>query len=100
MLTRRPVDGFDRGLDIALRTARVHLDFILGNEEALLRVRNGERFLAAAREMSALLDRTGILTPNQLSYIESIYERTWEGAGYESARPNRDKRRPGLRFGK
>ena len=88
--------GFDRGLQQAQRSARANLQFILSNKKHLLKVKGGEKLIQAAENMSRWKED---LTPNQISFIESIYEKTFAGAGFESCELHIDRKRKGLRFG-
>lgn len=65
----------------AERAARENLKTILANSKHLLKVKGGGKYLAAASDMSKQVET---FTPPQLSYIDFIYERMMDGAGYDS----------------
>jgi hypothetical protein len=70
--------------DQAQRGAIEQLKIILSNKTKLLKVRNGEKLLVIASSFS----RSKVAyTPKQLSFIDSIYEKTMQGAGFESFSP-------------
>lgn len=66
---------------LAQRSAREYLQFILANGEYLLKVRGGKKYLADAKDIAAQVED---FTPNQLSYIDVLYEKTMKGWGEES----------------
>lgn len=86
-------DNFYDGRDTAISSARDNLAFILENEKNLLKLRNGKRHIQAARSFWDIIRRGGMLTPNQLSYIDGIYEMVWKGKGYESVQLHSDRSR-------
>ena len=76
-LRRRDTGRFHNENERRQRTARdVQLPFILQNKDDLLRVVGGQKKLNAAINMDAEKED---LTPNQLDFINGIYERTWDG---------------------
>ncbi|MBS3945294.1 MAG: hypothetical protein KGZ42_07345 [Melioribacter sp.] len=82
----------------AQRSAREQLKFILVNKEKLLRAKNGKKYLIVAISFDQIKED---LTPNQLSYVDSIYEMTMGAAGYESFKPTyKPNKRTFLRYGK
>lgn len=83
-LGRVPGTGFASDKDQAQRGAKEQLKIILANKTKLLKTRNGEKLLAVANSFSK--SRTAF-TPKQLSFIDSIYEKTMQGAGFESFSP-------------
>ena len=87
---------FDKGKEQAQRSARANLEVILTNKKWLLKVRNGARLLEAAESMNRQKED---FTPNQMSYIEGIYEKTMSGAGFDSCNLYIDRKRKGLRYG-
>lgn len=67
----------------AERAAREQLKIILEakNRKYFDKVRGGGKYLSAASSMAKQAEP---FTPNQLSYIDAIMEKLWEGAGYDS----------------
>lgn len=81
MLTKRPPTIFLNDNDQAQRSARAQLEFIINNKEKLSRIRNGEKYKTVA---AAFFNSKEPFTPKQLSYIDVIYEKTFQAAGYEA----------------
>jgi hypothetical protein len=79
----------------AENSSREMLKIILANKSAFDNIKKGREFYSAAFDMSK---EPGDLTPGQRSYVESIYERMWQGKNYESVPTHIDKKRKGLRF--
>lgn len=90
---------FERNHEQAQRSAREQLRIILANYPALRGVTGGAALLKAARDMDAKLRDGGKLTAKQLSFVDSIYEKTMLGCGFDAAPVHVDKKRKGLRFG-
>lgn len=90
---------YQQEIDRAHRLAKHNLEIIFANEKHLLTVRNGAKKLADARDFHGRLVRGEELTPNSLSYIDGIYEKTMEGANLPAVRLHVDKKRKGLRYG-
>ncbi|MHB8871647.1 MAG: hypothetical protein ACYC5G_04295 [Candidatus Doudnabacteria bacterium] len=65
----------------AQRSAREQLKFILAKGDKLLRIMNGRKYLMTAEDFAANKDE---FSPKQLSYIDSIYEKTWKATGFDS----------------
>lgn len=65
-------------------SAREKIKFILENTKSLLKVRNGHKYLLEIKEFNSII---GELEQWQLNKIEKIYEKVWQGAGYESYQP-------------
>jgi hypothetical protein len=93
------VRTFERNHEQAQRSAREQLRIILANTPALRYVKGGGALAKAAREMDSQIRNGRPLTPKQMSFIDSIYEKTMRGAGFEAAPVHVDKKRRGLRFG-
>jgi len=99
-MRRLPQPKFDGGKATGLQTAKIQLDFIVTNLHHLRKVdKNGSRERAAL-EFKRDLDAGLELSPNKLSYIDSIYESTMRGAEYPSVGLHVDKKRTGLKFGR
>lgn len=92
-------DRFDRGHEIAQRSAKEQLDLIMKDRYVLLNVRGGREKMEAAEQFHQAIQRGEKLTPNQLSFVDAIYEAMWRGKGFDSARST-FKPRKGLRFPK
>jgi hypothetical protein len=76
--------------DHAQGTAKMQLKFILDNVRHLRKLRGGDSLEKAARSMAANIQLGGELSPNQLSYVDSIYEKAWKAAGFESVETKHD----------
>jgi hypothetical protein len=83
----------------AVKNARHKLQFILDNESALLRVRNGRKKLDDAIDFWDRIERGDDMTPGMISYIDGIYEKTCQGLGLPHMNVHIDKKRKGLRYG-
>lgn len=70
--------------DQAQRGAKEQLKIILANKTKLLKTRNGKKLLDVANSFSK---SKVAFSPKQLSFIDSIYEKTMQGAGFESFSP-------------
>lgn len=91
-------DDFDKGLELAQKTAKVQLEFIAANYDKLGRLKNGERLVEAAKQFNQFIEAGVKLTPNQISFCDSIYEKVFKAAGFESCGLHIDKKKKGLRF--
>ena len=89
---------FDHGIELAQRSAKYQLEIIMANLNSLGNVRGGDKLVTAARGFNAIIQRKEKLTPNQLSFVESIYEKVFEAKGFESCKVHHDKKRKDLRF--
>ena len=87
LLNRLPASRFDKGKEQAQRSARANLEFILKASNSLLKVHGGRKYLEAAKSMSRQAEP---FTPNQMSYIEAIYEKCWKGAEFDSVSSKHD----------
>lgn len=91
-------DDFDKGLELAQNTAKIQLEFIAENYDKLLRLRNGQRLVDAAKQFNQFVKGGEKLSPNSISYVDSIYEKVFKAAGFESCGLHIDKKKKGLRF--
>jgi hypothetical protein len=89
---------FSHGQEQAQKSAKIQLEMIMSNLTHLSKVRNGVNLCDKARQFNDLVKRGVKLSPNQLSFIDSIYEKMWKGAGFESHNLHIDKKKKGLRF--
>jgi hypothetical protein len=64
----------------AQRGAREQLKFILANGDKLLRLSNGKKYLITAKEFQNMKEN---FTPNQMSFIDGIYEKTMGVCGFD-----------------
>jgi len=96
---RRPAERWLSNADQAQRSARELIAFICEHLQHLRKVDRARRMETAIGRFRGMLDAGEKLTPNQLSYVEAIYEKTMEGAGLPAARTHRDQRPRGLRYG-
>jgi len=81
----------------AVKLAKEQLRTIIANKKAFENIRGGGKYLSAALSMDAQLEP---LSPNQLSYIDSIYEKMWSGKGYDSFTPTyKPNKKTMLNFG-
>lgn len=76
--------SFSNDNEQAQRGAREQLKIILANRAKLLNTRNGKKLLAVANSFNK---NKSSFSPKQLSFIDSIYEKTMQGAGFESFSP-------------
>lgn len=95
-----PSDQFERSAEQARKTARIQAEFIIQQIDHLRKVDRNKRMETAARSFLTLLEAGEDLTGNQLSFLESIYERCWAGAGYPSAGVHVDQKKTLMRFGR
>jgi hypothetical protein len=81
-------------------SARECLNIILANLEKLRLKDRGGKMEKAAVEFDELLKRGLSLTPNQYSYINGIYERLMDNAGFGGAgNVHKGNKRRALRYG-
>lgn len=57
------------------------------------------RMQKAAKDFYVLTQNEITLSPGQLNYVDSIYETTMRGAGFDSVARHADKKRASLKFG-
>lgn len=86
----RDVNRYAPDKDRARNTAVLQLNFINANKKYLRRLRNGEKLIKAAEDFTEKIRLKEALTPNQMYFIESIYEKVMKGAGYPSADTKHD----------
>lgn len=65
----------------SLSSAKQNIDLMLRGKQAFNHIRNGKKKLMDLQDMAKHLEREHFLTPNQLSYIEGIYESWITGIG-------------------
>lgn len=97
-MRRAGITHFDHGQEQAQRSAKAQLEVIIANLKHLEKVRNGAELCKRAREFNDKVSKGLKLSPNELSFVESIYEKMWKGAGYDSCNLHIDRKRRGLRF--
>lgn len=85
-----PVSRFSHGSEIAQKTAKAQLEFILTHLRILRRVDSNSKLQNAAMEFKNMIDSNEKLSPKQLAFVESIYEKVFKGAGFESISPKHD----------
>lgn len=91
MLNRINNNSFAReSRDLIQNGARAKLKIIMGRLDGLLKLRNGKKLVVAATNFN---NQKEDLTPNQLSFIENIYEKSWKAKGYEGATTKHDFKR-------
>jgi hypothetical protein len=86
-------DGFDRGHDLAQRLAKDKIRFV---NENLRYLRKGDRkgkHEKALRQFTNMAERNERFSPNQLSYVDGLYEKTMKGAGLPSVGQKFDVRK-------
>lgn len=74
-------------------TARIQIQFISQNKKHLSKLRNSKKLIAAVEDFEAISKKNGSFTPNQMSYIDAIYEKVFKGAGFESVPTKHDLKR-------
>lgn len=97
-MRRNGIKYFDHGQDQAQRSAKAQLEVIIANLKHLEKVRNGSELCKRAREFNDKVSKGLKLSPNELSFVEGIYEKMWKGAGFGSCTLHIDRKRKGLRF--
>mgnify|MGYP001132213578 CR=1 FL=1 len=97
-MRRNDIKYFDHGNDQAQRSAKAQLEVIMANLMHLEKVRNGSELCDKARQFNELVKKNIKLSPKQLSFVDSIYEKMMKGAGYENCTLHIDRKRKGLRF--
>ncbi len=97
MLDRINNRTFARNHEQAAAGAREQLRIIMANLHHLRKLRGGEKMIRAAQSFQGIILRHETLTPNQLSFVDSIYEKTMKAAGFESVGVHVDKKR-GIRY--
>lgn len=75
---------FDHGQQVAQTSAYKQLQILRGNLNKLRRLRKGADYVKAVNDFWRILENGGKLTPNQMSYIDGMYEKMWGAAGFES----------------
>ena len=98
MNLRDPSARFERNHEQAQRSAKDQLKFIEANIERLAGPGDKGRALAVVN-FSAMAANGETFTPNQLSYIDGLYERVMQNAGLPSVGVHVDRKRKGLKFG-
>ncbi len=89
---------FEHGQQLAQRTAKEQIKFVMANLKYLDKLRNGSNLCNTARQFSNFIERGVRLSPNQLSFVDGLYEKVFKAAGYGSVNLHVDKKRKGLRF--
>lgn len=89
---------FEHGQELAQRSAKENLKIIMANLSALDSFKNGSYYKQKAREYNKLVSNGSKLEPEELSHVERIYEKIWEGLGEDACKTHIDKKRKGLRF--
>jgi hypothetical protein len=83
----------------AMRTVKAQLQFISRYETQLSRIDKGGKMMEAYSSFKNLTDRGETLTPNQMSYVDGIYEKVFKALGLPSISVKQEKRHPAkLRF--
>lgn len=97
-MRRNGITHFDHGQEQAQKSAKAQLEVIMANLHHLSKVRNGNDLCNTARRFNERVNKNEKLSPNELSFVEGIYEKMWKGAGFGSCNLHIDKKRRGLRF--
>jgi hypothetical protein len=83
----------------AMRTAKQQIEFIMHNIHYLKKVDKMGKYQTDAKHFQSMFTRNEEFTPNQLNYIDGLYEKTMKGAGLPSVNVKQEKRHPAkLRF--
>lgn len=88
-----PINSSDK--DYVQRSTREKLTIIMANLKALARVKGGEQLVRTAK--SFFIQKESF-TPNQITFIDTILEKTYKGAGFDSCSTKYDFNKPKLRF--
>jgi len=87
-LNRINVNSYSReSKNLVQGGAHAKLKIIMGRLTSLSKLRNSKKLIEAAESFNKQKED---FTPNQLSYIEAIYEKSWEAKGFESAKTKHD----------
>jgi hypothetical protein len=84
-------DPFQLNYEQAQRSAKEQLKFIMTRASTLQRLRGGATKLKAAQDFQRIVTSGAMLTPNQMSYVDAIYEATWKAMGVSSVNGHSDK---------
>lgn len=95
-MRRNNITHFDHGQEQAQRSAEEKLKIIMSNLEHLEKVRKGKEYCEKARQFNDFVQKGIKLSPNQLSFVDGLYEKMMKGAGYESCNLHIDKKRRGI----
>ena len=88
----RLTSRFERSITQANNTARIQLDFVLANKEALLELRGGEKKHFDAMELDVRLRSGDPFLPWQYKKAEELYEDTMKALGFDSINTHRDRK--------
>lgn len=97
-MRRNDSTHFDHGQELAQKSAKAQLQVIMANLHHLKKVRKGDEYCNRARQFNEKVEKNIKLSPNEISFVEGLYEKMWKGAGYEACNLHIDKKRRGLRF--
>ena len=93
-LNRTPQTRYANDTRRSLETARIQLDFIKENHLHLIGAGvSGRKLWKAMQEIGSDFEATGTLTPNQLSYIDGVYEKVWTLNGFGGDTLHHDMKR-------
>ncbi len=88
LLDRINTNGFSReSRELIQNGAKTKLKIIIGRRDNILKLRSGKKLIEAAESMNNCKEN---FTPNQLSFIDNIYEKSWEAKGFESVKTKHD----------
>lgn len=87
--------GFDHGQSVARSGAKMKVRFIVDNLNHLRRVDRRGKLERVAVNFNTIISRGEDLTPAQHSYLDGIYDKTMEGAGFGAINVHSDRRKRG-----
>jgi len=79
--------------DRAIKTAQIQIKFIVDNKKYC-----NDSYYQAVIQMQSQLTNEGYLTPNQMNFIDGIYESVMKGVGLPSVPVHVDKKKKQLRY--
>jgi len=83
---------------LAQNSAKIQLEFCRLNVEYLRKVDRNSKMGKALTSFEEMRKRNESFSPNQLKYIDGIYEAIWKGSDFPSVPMHIDKKKKGLRY--
>lgn len=83
---------------LAQNSAKIQLEFCRHNVEYLRKVDRNNKMENVLTSFEGMRKRNESFSPNQLKYIDGIYEAIWKGADFPSVPMHIDKKKKGIRY--
>ena len=93
------ITEINQSIPTAMKTADWQIEFVMSNLTHLRKARGAAKMEDAVENFRAIRKAGRNLSGPQLSYLDSIYEKCFAGAGFPSANVHHSKRKRGLKFG-